>query len=304
MSKITGATLHFWFGGVEIPVNSATFEGAWSTIETTDSATPSPATEFIVNRAARTTKVEADLMEADGAEETTGTCIALQRYKVTGGTITETQGTFPNGSCFTSDGTGTISGTNKVKKLGDKLPGKGATCTVGGNSTGVVSMKFQEAYGEFDVTDTTTSGDGMETVVGRVTRTGNITLIMKDTVADLVTADPAPTAIVLTLGTGITITGNAIFTKKGISSLAKGDAVQVSYDMSWVGPVTIVASNQPTLVTSTACIIKWKPGSSTSKGVSGNAIVTGRSIETDVNGLAKATFDMKWDGAVTETVYS
>jgi hypothetical protein len=307
MAKVSGSTLEFWYGGVEYPVNSVTFDGSWDEIDTTDSATATPATEFITNRSKRTSKVEADLADVDGAEKTSGSLTLGSRYKVTGGSITETvvSHVYPSGDVFMSDGTGTCNATNKVKPLGAKLPGKNASATIASVSTAVVSFKFTESYGEFDATDTGTSGDGTEFIVGRAKRTSSIEVIMQDTVADLLTNNPTAVAVVLTLGSGLTITGNAIFTKKGINSIAKGDMVKVAYDMSWVGSVTITLANLLAMGASTATIIRWKGwGTTTQKQVSGNAIVIGRTFEMDVNSIAKVSYDLDWVGQPTEAVYS
>ena len=307
MGKVTGATLEFWYGGVEYPCNSVSFDGAWDEIETTDSATPTPSSDFILNRAKRTSKMEADLNDADGALKATGTLTANVRYRVTLGNITETvvSHIYPVGKCFTSDGTGVASASNQVYPLGAKLPGKSIICSIGGANTAVTSMKYDETYGEFDSTDSSTTGDGTEWITGRTKRTTSVELIMQDTVADLLTTNPASQAIILTFGTSLTLTGNGIFQKKSTTSPAKGDMVKVSYDLLWQGAVVSTLARTLAMGASTATIVRWKGwGATTQKQVSGNAIVMSKSIEVDVNSMAKITYGLSWVGVPTEAIYS
>jgi hypothetical protein len=304
MGKVTGATLEFWYGGVEHPVESVTFDAAWEELETTDSSTQTPATEFLVNRAKRTGKVDQMMGKADGSTIATGSLVALTKYKVKLGSVTEGSTTYPVGKIFTSDGTGAATASNQVATVGTKVPGKSIICSIAGNNCGVLNMKYSEQYGEFDSTDSDSPSDTTEFITGRVKRTTSIELIMKDTTADLVSANPAPVAVVLTFETGQTLTGSAVFTKKGHSSIAKGDMVKSAYDMTWIGPVTSTLYNQLTLGVSTAAKAIWKRGASTNREVTGNMIVMNKSIEADVNGIVKISYGVAWVGAVTEAIYS
>jgi hypothetical protein len=308
MAKVTGATLEFWYGGQEYPVNSVSFDGAWDEIETTDSATPTPATDFILNRAKRTSKVDMDLTDVDAALKVVGALTAGARYRLQLGAIVETTISHNYntvGKIWTSDGTGTASASNQVYPLGAKLPGKSIICAIGGANTAVTSMKYDENYGEFDATDSNTTGDGTEWITGRRKATASLELIMQDTVADLLIASPAAQAVILTFGTGLTLTGSAIFQKKSINSLAKGDMVKVAYDLVWVGSVTSTLARMLPMGASTAVIARWKGwGASTQKQISGNAIVMSKSIEADVNSICKVSYGLAWVGAPTEAIYS
>ena len=307
MSKVTGATLEFWYGGVEYPVESVSFDAAGDEIETTDSATPTPSTDFIMNRFKRTSKVDMQLAAADGTTLTGNNLVAGTRYKVKLGNLTESTvaHTYPVGKCFTSDGTGVASASNQVAALGAKLPGKNMVANIASANVGVTSIKHNEAYGEFDSTDSDTTGDGTEWVTGRVKRTATVEMIMKDTVADYLTSNPVAQAVVFTLGAGLTLTGSAIFSKKSINSLAKGDMVKVTYDLLWVGAVASTLANELTMGVSTATKAIWKGwGASTQKGVTGNTIVMSKSVEIDTNGIAKVSYSLGWVGTPTEVVLS
>ena len=111
--------------------------------------------------------------------------------------------------------------------------------------------------------------------------------------------------MVLTFGAGLTLTGSAIFQKKSISSLAAGDMVKATYEMTWVGAVTSTLQRVLPMAASNTTIVRWRGwGATTQKQVSGNTIVMGRTIEADVNTIGKVSYDLAWVGAPTETVYS
>lgn len=58
--------------------------------------------------------------------------------------------------------------------------------TSGGVTYAVTSLNYGENYGEIDVTDTATTGDGKEYVGGRADRTFSIGLFMDTSEADVV----------------------------------------------------------------------------------------------------------------------
>ena len=55
---------------------------------------------------------------------------------------------------------------------------------------GVVSLDFNEAFGEIDVTDTSTTGDGKEYLGGRVDRTFSVELWMDVNAPDIAMNSP------------------------------------------------------------------------------------------------------------------
>jgi len=298
MGKVSGKTAKFVFDSVERSFDSATFDVAYQEIDTTDSSTVSPATDTVLNRQEATMKIDATLEAALGTEVVTGTLTANQKYLVTGGTL----GGAAVGYMFTAAGTETATATNKVKPVGAKLMGKGASITIGGSAWPLTSFKFDEQYGSFDVTDSTTSAEYVDKIAGRATRTTSLECIMLSDAADNLTASPAAAATVVTIASGITITGNAIFKKKTWNISAKGDAVEVSYELNWVGPVTLVVTNMLTPAVSTAFELIGVTGTSTNKEVTGNAIVMSRSIDFDVNSAVKVSYSLDCVGALTYAV--
>jgi hypothetical protein len=302
MAKISGKDLELWFDSREYPVESVSADTDFDEIETTDSSTPGDGTDVIMNRATRSFKIDQLLRTALGAEVVTGTCVAGTRYLVTGGTVSESPNSYTVGMIFESAGTGALSGTNKVKPLGTVLPGKNVSCTVAAATVPVTSLKFSAQYGEFDATDSSTTGDSKEFITGRAKRATTIEMIMTNTDADKLTTNPTAQAVVLTFGSGLTITGSGIFKKKGAVPNAKGDMVKMTYELSWVGvPVSTLADVLP-LASTKAMKIIFVRGASTNKEYTGNAILMSLDIEADVNGVVKASYTGKWSGAVTEAV--
>jgi len=312
MSKVSGKDLQFWFGPaaavVEYPVEQVSFDGAWEELETTDSSTVSPATDFVVNRAKRTMKVDALLAAANGGTVATGNTGVGTKYIVKLGNIIQGTATYPVGKIFTGDGTVAATALNQIAPLGAKLPGKSIVGNINNNAVGVVLFKYTDTYGEFDSTDSNSSGDSTEFITGRTKRTTSVEMIMADTTADLVSASPTSIPLVLTFGAGLTITGNAIFTKKSIVSIAKGDMVKVTYDLSWVGqPVSTLANildlGTPASGTPDLFKVIWKQGT-TNKEITGSAVVTSMSIDADVHAICKVSYGLSVVGAVTENVYT
>jgi hypothetical protein len=301
-TKNTGKNLKFLFGGVEIPVESLNYSVDFNEIDVTDSASPGDTTDVMLGRAKRTLKIDTLVYDSDGTELVTGTCVNGITYRVTGGTITENQGTFTVGYIFTSDGTGTLSSTNKVKPLGATLNGKSLACTVGGTAKGVTNFTYSETYVETDVTDSLTSGDAEEVVAGRAKRVSTIELVQTKEDADLLIANPSAVAVVITLGPSLTLTGSAVFKKKDLTSNSKGDAVKVKYDINWQGVVTSTLTTLlPPAVSKTVNAI-WAKGSSTNKAVTGSGMITTTNIDATINSAIKATYNLTFLGAVTETV--
>ena len=313
MAKVSGKDLQFWFGVsgalIEYPVTGVTFDGAWQELETTDSSTLTPATDFIVNRAKRTLKVDALMAAAHGPQVATGNTILGTKYQVMSGNITQNGIVYTTKKLFTGDGTVAATATNQIAPLGAKLPGKSIIGNLNNSAVGVTALKYTETYGEFETTDSNSPTDTTEFVTGRVKRTASVEMIMVDTTADMVEASPVAIPAVFTFGSGLTITGSAVFTKKSITSLAKGDVVKVAYDLTWVGqPVStllhMLPMGTPASGTAHSFYLKWKGMGSTDKEVLGTAVCISMAIEADVNDICKVSYGLDVVGAVTENEYT
>lgn len=312
-AKVSGKDLQFWFGVsgalVEYPVTAVTFDGSWQELEVTDSATLSPATDFIMNRAKRTIKVDAFLDAAHGAQVATGNTLLGTKYIVALGNITQNGIVYPVGKLFTGDGTVAATATNQIAPLGAKLPGKSIIGNLNNSAVGVTNIKYTDTYGEFETTDSNSTGDSTEFITGRTKRTTSIEMIMVDTTADMVEASPVSIPVVLTFGSGLTITGRGIFTKKSITSLAKGDVVKVAYDLTWVGEpvstlVNMLTMGTPSSGTPHSFYVTWKGLGTTDKQVTGTAVVVSMSIEADTNDVCKVSYNLDVVGAVTEAEFT
>lgn len=302
MATISGKYAQLWVNSREYEFVSAEHSSKYDKIPTTDSSTPDQGMDSIVGWSESTMKIEALVASALGEEVATGTCVAGTRYLVTGGSIVETQGTFALGRLFESDGTGALSGTNKVKALGTKLKGKDVVCTIGGSEVGVISMSYSEKYGEYDKTNSMTSGDVKEYEAGRAERTSKIEVIADSATADKLTSSPSSQAVVLTWGSGDAITGNARIMSKTVPVVVEGDFVKVTYELDWQGVPANTMENLLPRATSAATKLILYPGATTNKEYTGNTIVMGMEISTDMNSTVKVSYDVKWTGAVTEAV--
>lgn len=300
MGKSVGKDLEFWWDASEQPVESVKHSENFGTEESTDTATPGDGKDFEVIRADRSFTVEQFLYTPDGSEITTGTLTAGTRYRVTNGSIAETQGTFTAGMIFESDGSGTATATNKVKALGTKVSGKDMSFSFSGTTVPVTDIDMSISYDELDATDTSSTGDSSETEVSRADRESKISVIMRSESADLLTTNPTPQNCVITLASGQTITGKAIPMNKEIVNEVKG-LVKIDYSFKWRGNPTEVGAGLATAVQK-AFIIIHKRGASTNKQYSGNAIITQKTITATIKGLTKISYTMRVNGAVTSAV--
>lgn len=297
--KNSGKNLRFWFDGTERPVDSVEFDADFNEIETTDSSTPSPATDFIMGRAKRTTKISANLYEAHGAEIASGDLIPGKKYIVTAKDTV--LAAYDIGEIFTAPSALTMSATDKVQPLGEVLNGKNISCSIAASPVPVTMLKFSEAYGEFDATDSSTTGDATEFISGRAKRTSSIELIQTQEDADALESDPEPQAVVLTFGSGLTISGNATFRKKTTVSNSLGDMVKTSYELSWNGAVANTLFGLLTPAVDKDATIIWAKGT-TNKEVDGTLMILSTEIDADAQGLVKATYSGNWVGEVDEDV--
>lgn len=99
----------------------------------------------------------------------------------------------------------------------------------------VTDMSFDESFGEVDVTDTGTTGDGKEYLGGRAERTFSIDLWMNKNAAD----PPLNTQYAATIDfEGKTYAGNAIMLSKSIQG-SINNGIKLSLSGRFNGAVTV-----------------------------------------------------------------
>lgn len=297
MGKNSGKNLSFWFNSVEEAVDQVSFDSDYEELESTDSSTVSPASEFKMNRTKRTISIDAILREDYGTEIVTGTLTLDVKYRVTA--IDTVLTAYEIGEIFTSDGTEVMSATDSVEPLGAEMFGKNMACSIGGSSVPVVSLSYNRTYGEFEATDSDTTGDATEFEAGRVKTVSTLELIMRSETADLLDSSPASQAIILTFASSYTLTGNATFKKKGIVAISKGDLTKVTYDVTWNGAIVSTILIELPLGISKATEIRYEEGT-TNKEQVGNVILFTETISGDVSSLILVNYTGNWVGAVTE----
>lgn len=163
----------------------------------------------------------------------------------------------------------------------------------------VTSINYDVSYDEVDVTDTATAAGAKELLTAFAERKTSMDLWMKDSTADPVIGTAQTST--LFFATGITAAGSFMPQSKKVQGEVKG-AQKVTVDGAWQGAVTETLLGN-TMVTLSAVVMTFKTGS-TPRGLSGNAIITKKSITSDVNGEIKITETLVFSGAVTETLYA
>jgi hypothetical protein len=300
MAKLNGAEIEFWFDGVEYPVISSNIEETANELDTTDSSTSSTAKDFEIGRVNRTISVEANLYDVDGAEIATGTLTAGTKYRVTAGTITEGSNTYELGRIFESDGTGTASASNKVKPLGAVVNPKAMTVTYDSTSYPVTSVVYGRTFDTQDTTDSATTGDGTEQGTTRADATLELQAIMRGEVADLFVANAVKKTVAITLQSGTTLGGSVIIVGEN-KTLSVNDVTGVTSNFKFKGLPTEVNLGLP-LGVEKAFVITVKRGASTNKAYTGNAIILGKNINASINDVAKVSYTIQINGAVTKSV--
>lgn len=299
MNEVTGGTLKFSMNAIEREITGLTFDDNYTMLDSTTTSTVSPGTESVTGRTKRTLKIDANVNTALGAEIATGTLTLGTKYLVTLGTVDgHTVGTI-----FTSDGTEECTAENKVKPLGAKLTGKTLAISIGGSTFAGISCDYSLKYTEYDSTTTATTAPGTSTVAGRHKITSKIEALMYRATADLITAtSPTIVAVIITLDTGITITGNAILNQISITDEVNG-IVAVSYNAEWQGVPTEVGIGDLTMATAQACAIIYETGT-TNKAITGTLLLTGKTVTADSRGDTKISYDGVLNDAIVKTVYS
>jgi hypothetical protein len=281
-SEVSGLTGKFFYDSVEQAVKKADIDMSFNMADSTSTATNPLSTESIALRATRTIKVDALLYDAFGTEIVTGTLTLGKKYLVTASASTF-DGKWAVGSLFTSDGTETATGTEKVKLHGDEITGGSLALSIAGT--------FKDS-------------SSTEEIALRSVATSKIDCIMYRDTADKVTnSTPTATALVLTFKTGTTITGTGVFKQMSITDDING-IVKVSYQIDWVGLPVEVNCGFLEMGVSNSCQRIYETGTSTNKEITGNAIFTEKTITADVNSEVKISYSGTFVGAITPSVYS
>lgn len=192
--------------------------------------------------------------------------------------------------------TGKISG--EVYNSGAVLMGTNISLTFDSVAYPVSSVDFTEAYGEVDVTDGATTGDGRETITTKAKRNSKISAWVRHDKDDIPLNSKK--AATLTFATGCTIAGSALFNSKSITAKFN-DAQKIDCNCSWTG-VTKTLPGLPSVAVEEDCKIVFKSGTgSTFKGVEGKIIVTTTNVKADIDNPVTWSCDFKFNGAVTES---
>ncbi len=304
MAQQNALETHFWFDGVERPITNVTYDLDYQPEDASSTATSGDGTDTTTKRPKSTSSITYDLRDALGAEISSGTLTAGQVYQVTA--VDTELAAYAVGELFTADGTETMSADDKVKPLGAKLHAENMSISIASSTSyPVTDLTFNETYGEDDASSTSTGADAYESTYKRAARTCDITIIMDSAAADiLVNSAPANKAIVITLASGNTITGNGIFVKKSNDLNARdGGLIKTQYTINWQGtPVSTLNLLTPKLSKAVKRIAKI--GSSTNKEQTGNGIIFTTSFTASPmsGGLIPVTQTMTWQGSVTDAV--
>ena len=301
MSKIEGKYLEFWYDGVEVPVVSIGESEVFDTLDSTDSATELDGKDFEVARAARSFSIDAILYKPFGAIINSGTLVIGSRYLVVLAGATLTGAGYEAGQIFIATSALTMDVDDTVYLMPDKNTGKTLGFTFNAVPVPLVSADISINYDQLDVTDTSTTGDGSETLISRADRESKISAIMKSEDVDLLTTLPTAQAGVLTFNTGQTITGKIIPVTKEIADEVSGYA-KVDYTFKWKGAPTELEVGLVCGGVEKAFKLVLKRGATTHKQYTGNCIITQKTISSEIKGLTKIAYTIAINGAVTYAV--
>jgi hypothetical protein len=301
MSKIEGKYLEFWYDGKEVPVVSAGLSEAFDQLDSTDSATELDGKDFEVGRAARSFSIESNLYKPLGAIINSGNLVIGSRYQVVLAGATLTGAGYEAGQIFTAVSALTMDADDTVYLLPDKNTGKTLEFSFNSVNVPLVSADININFDQLDVTDTSTTGDGSETLISRADRESKITSIMRSESADLLTTNPVAQVGVLTFNTGQTITGSIIPVSKEITDEVSGYA-KVDYTFKWKGAPTELECGLVCGGVEKAFKLILKRGASTNKQYTGNCIITQKTISSEIKGLTKISYTIAINGAVTYAV--
>lgn len=298
MAKVRGKDLEFWWDGIEIPIIESNLSAEFEELDGTDTATPGDGKDTEVGFANRSFSISANLYTPDGAEINTGTLVKGSRYRVTAKDTV--LAAYDVGQLFEAAGTEAMSATDKVVPLGNKITGKTMEFDFNSVDIPVTSIDYNVSYDELDSTDNATTGDGRETEVSRASRATTINGIIRSESADLLTTDPVKQAAILTFNTNNKAEGDIIpVSKNPVDNNL--EFAKIAYAFRWVGVPTETNLGLAAAIEKAFKII-MKRGASTNKQYIGNAIVTAKNITLDINSIAKVSYTIKINGALTEAV--
>lgn len=298
--KVVGKDLEFWFNGVESPIINVKPSESFGTEDSTDTATPTDGKDFEVILAERSFTVEQNFYTPDGAEIATGNLVIGNRYKVTAAGATLIGAGYEVGQIFEATSALTMDVDDKVVPLGTKITGKTMALSFNSLDVPLTDVDVSVNYDELDTTDTETTGDGTEYVTSRAERESKASIIMRSEDADLLTTNPISAATILTFATGQTFTGSSVPISKEITDESNGVS-KVDYTFKWKGAPTELSCGLAAAVEHAFKII-FKRGTSTNKEITGNAIITQKSITVSRKGIAKISYTFRINGTPTYAV--
>jgi hypothetical protein len=300
MSKVVGKDLEFWWDGAEAPVLSASLSEVFDQLDSTDTATPGDGKDSEVGRAARSFKVDQNLYSPDGAEIASGSLVIGTRYRVTAAGATLTGAGYELGQLFEATSALVMDVDDKVKPLGAKIWGKDMGFTYNAIEIPATSMDISIKYDQLDGTDTSTAGDASETIVSRAERESKVSGIVRSETVDVLTTSPTPQTTTLLFASGQTVAGKVVPVSKEIADEVSGFA-KIDYGFKWIGaPVETAVGLVPAVEKPFKIILKR--GTSTNKQYSGNAIITEKTISSEIKGLVKISYTFQINGAVIYAV--
>lgn len=167
----------------------------------------------------------------------------------------------------------------------------------------VTDLNYEVNFDEVDLTDTATDPNSTEFEPGFATRKTKLDYWMLD-------SDPSfprgsALASVLTFAPGITVTGDLIAETMSVVGEVKG-AQKLSFNSTWQGAVVEVPTNIAgfPMAVESEIIITYKTGGSSSKSITGNAVIYGLTINGNASDVLKLSLSLKYNDAITESDYS
>lgn len=175
---------------------------------------------------------------------------------------------------------------------GKAITGNTLAMTVGGVAVPITKVDYGVAYDEHKITNTTSPAGFHEFSTVRAERKGKLDAFLLSG-ADLALSD-TPAAVVITLASGLTISGNAKFKNKqpvgDVNEFSKN-----SYDYSFQGEpdetsIGLVAGIKKD------CLIEFDDG----KTIAGKAIIFTKDVTAEVEKDVKLSYGIVFTGTVIE----
>ncbi len=175
---------------------------------------------------------------------------------------------------------------------GAEITGNTLAMTVGGVAVPLTKVDYNVAYDEHKITSSSSPVGFHEFGTVRAERKGKVDVYLENS-ADLALSNTAA-AVVVTLATGHTITGNAKFKNKApvgdVNEFTKN-----SYDYSFQGEPAEVAVGEIAGVVKD-CLIEFEDG----KSMAGKAIIFTKDVSSEVDKEVKLSYGITFTGTVTE----